>query len=84
MRNGCNRVVRVEQYSIHLQSRCQTAYEHSISSPSRSTIKDLLDRGSTAPTTPTERRVASHLIKRLMKESTGGILQVPTGNQGQV
>lgn len=78
---GCNRVVKADQYLTHLHSKCQAFFEHSIYSPSRSTIRDLLEKDDETPTTPTERKVANHIIRRLMAESKEEILQVPTRGQ---
>lgn len=79
---GCNRTIQAEQYIPHIQSQCQNFFEHSTNSPSRVTIQDLLEKDKASPTTPTEKKVAEHLIKRLMAESEQGrILQVPTRGQ---
>lgn len=83
---GCNRTVRSEQYQQHLSSQCQAFFEHSTLSPSRTSIQDVLDRKE-SQTTPAERKVAANLIKRLMAESDGQILRVPSRGQvycGQV
>lgn len=79
---GCNRTVQAEHYQQHIQSQCQAFFQHSTHSPSRITIQDILDKERDCPTTPAERHVAKHLIKRLMAE--GGddkILQLPTRGQ---
>lgn len=79
---GCNRTVRADQFEQHLQSRCQGFYEHSTHSPSRTTIKEILDKDQTTPTTHTEKIVAHNLIKRLMAENEDStLLQVPTRGQ---
>lgn len=78
---GCNRTVQLGMYAQHHQSRCQSFFEHSTFSPSRTTISDILDR-NTEPTTQAEQRVARNIIKRLMAESKDSqVLQVPTGGQ---
>lgn len=79
---GCNRTVRADQYQQHLSSKCQEFYEHSTYSPSRTTLSDVLGKDTSTPTTHTEKRVAQHLIKRLMAESQDkALLQVPTRGQ---
>ena len=79
---GCNRVVKAEQYFSHTRSQCQAFFEHSVHSPSRSTIRDLLDKHMETPTTNTEKRVANSLIKRLMAENRDeSVLQLTTGGQ---
>lgn len=78
---GCNRTVQLRMYTQHHQSHCQSFFEHSTCSPSRTTISDILDR-KTEPTTQAEQRVARNIIKRLMAESNDSqVLQVPTGGQ---
>ena len=79
---GCNRTVRADQFQQHLKSKCQGFYEHSTHSPSRTTLSDLLGKDTSTPTTHTEKRVAQHLIKRLMAEAQDStLLQVPTRGQ---
>ena len=81
--NGCNRTVKVELYHQHIQSRCQSHYEHSTHSPSRTTVQNILDKQLDCPTTSVERKVAQNLFKQLMAESEDGhTITVPT--QGQV
>lgn len=79
---GCNRVVKANQYLQHLHSQCQAFFEHSVHSPSRTTIRDLLEKDSANLTTPTEKEVTNHLIKRLMAENEDGqVLTVPMRGQ---
>lgn len=78
---GCNKIVRAEQYLPHLRSKCKEFFEHTSFSPSRTTVRELLEKDKESPVTPTEKRVAGHLVKRLMAESDGPILQVPTKGQ---
>ncbi len=79
---GCNRTVRAQQYLQHLQSQCQDFFEHSTHSPSRTTIKEILERDMESPTTPAEKEVAKNIIRRLMAESEDSqILHLPTRGQ---
>ena len=82
---GCNRTVRAIDYRQHIKSKCQGHFQHSTLSPSRTTVHDLLKKGMDTPTTPTERKVAEHLLKRMMSEKSGKdtplLLQVPTRGQ---
>lgn len=79
---GCNRTVKVELYLQHLQSRCQAFFEHSTHSPSRTTIRDILEKDTESLTTQAEKKVAKNIIKRLMTENKDGeMLQLPTGGQ---
>ena len=78
---GCNRTVKLGLYIQHHQSHCQSFFEHSTHSPSRTTISDILDREK-QPITPAEKRVARNIIKRIMAESKDSqTLQLPTGGQ---
>lgn len=79
---GCNQSVRAKHYQDHLKSKCTAFCEHTILSPSRTTIRDILKRQTDTPTTPVERKVAENLIKRLMAETKEPVIRVPT--QGQV
>lgn len=79
---SCNRTVRADQYMRHLQSQCQAFFEYSTHSPSRTTIKDILEKDRESPTTPAEKEVAKSIIRRLMVESEDGqILHLPTRGQ---
>ena len=81
--NGCNRTVKVELYHQHIQSHCQSHYENSTHSPSRTTVQNILDKQLDCPTTSVERKVAQNLFKRPMAKSEDGhTITVPT--QGQV
>ena len=77
-------MVKAGQYFSHSQSQCQVFFHQAVNSPSRATIKDLLEKDKETPTTPVERKVAQHLIKRLMAETDEGqLLQLPTRGQVQ-
>jgi len=65
---GCNRTVRAIDYQQHLESQCQCFFQHSALSPSRTTLRELLEKDKDEPTTPTERKVAEHLLKRMLCE----------------
>ena len=81
-RKGCNRTVRAEQYLMHLQSQCQAFFEYSTRSPSRVTVKDILNKDRESPTTPVEKEVATNIIRRLMVEGEDNqILHLPTRGQ---
>lgn len=82
---GCNRTVKAEQYQQHIKSQCQAFFQCSTHSPSRTTVRDILDSEEDSPTTPAEKRVARHIIKKLMLERDDGqLLQVPTRGQVHV
>lgn len=79
---GCNRAVRAEQYVAHTNSQCQEFFEHSVHSPSRITLRDVLDKKKESPTTPAEKVAATNIISRLMAEGEHGqMLQLPTCGQ---
>ena len=79
---GCNRVVKACQYLSHINSQCKASFEHSIYSPSRMTVQQLLEKDGDSPTTVTEKKVAKNIISRLMAETDEHqILQLPTRGQ---
>ena len=80
---GCNRAVRSDEYKSHLESQCKAFYSHSIHSPSRTTIGDLLAKDRAKPPTPAEKRVAQNIITRMMaaEGSSNQVLQLPTRGQ---
>ena len=79
---GCNRAVKAELYMAHINSRCQACFSHSIHSPSRTTIGELLTKDRDRPTTHAEKKVARNIITRMIAEgSSTQVLQLPTGGQ---
>jgi len=77
--NRCSRTTIARQYHKHKESNCQGHYE--IVSPLQVTVENILQRPVTAPTQPVERRVAEHLVRRLMSESEDSVLRIPTRGQ---
>ena len=74
----CGKIIRVCQYQQHLKGACQTHYHQLVDSPTKVTISEVLSRSSTSPATPTEARVAEHLIKKFIdKESPEGFIKIP-------
>ena len=79
---GCNRAVKVKLYTKHVQSKCQSFFEHSTYSPSQTTVLKILNKQPDAPTTSIVRKVA---LRRLMAESPdGNIVQFPTHGQVEI
>ena len=75
----CKMTTTARQYKLHLASHCQGHYE--LASPSRVSARDILQRPTTAPTLPVERRVAEHLVRRLLIESESTVVKIPTRGQ---
>jgi hypothetical protein len=81
---SCNRAVKVEVYEAHIQSQCQKFFSHSVFSPSRTTLGELLEKDLDKPTTLAEKKVARNIISRMMAEGeSSDILQLPS-TRGQV
>lgn len=80
---GCGKVVRVDQYQAHLAGNCNSHYQevdHSLS------IREVLDKPTTSPVTPTEMRAAEHIMRRIIDQDTSntdshGIVKVRTRGQ---
>ena len=80
----CGKVVRIDQYNRHLQGQCRSHYQQQLDSPSRMTIKEVLARPTTAPSTPSEVSLTEHLVRKMLDQgssSSDGILQVKTRGQ---
>ena len=77
----CNRLVRVDSYRKHLESKCQGHYHLDVNSPSKMTLRDVLDKPAQTPPTPAETRVAEHLVKRLLDSNKEQVLRVSTYGQ---
>ncbi len=79
---GCNRMVKADLYIAHIKSQCQGFYQHSVLSPSRITLHDVLEKETESPPTPAEKEVAEKIMRRLMIESGDSqVLHLPTGGQ---
>lgn len=79
---GCNRAVKADHYMAHIQSQCQNYSSHSVLSPSRTTLGEVLDKDIDKPATHTEKKVAQNIIARMMAEGESSkILQLPTRGQ---
>lgn len=76
---GCNKIVRVDEFTEHARSGCREHFQYCICSPSRTTLKHILERHD-APTL-TEQRVASNLLQRMLSEQEDGVIQIPTSGQ---
>ena len=79
---GCGKMVRLERYITHADDKCQGHYE-STDSPSKMTMSEVLLRPSNVPVTPAERKVAGHLVKKILHHQSEpqGVLKVPTSGQ---
>ena len=74
----CGHTTTAGQLSQHKASLCQDHFENT-SSPSHLSVKDILDRPTTAPSLPVERQVAAHLVRRLL--SSERVVTIPTRGQ---
>lgn len=79
--NRCGKLVKTNQYTRHLNSNCESFTQPVLNSPSKVTLKDVLTRPVSTPATPMERKVTEHLVRRLLDESTGEVIKVPTRGQ---
>ena len=64
----CGKLVRLDQYQLHLGSNCRGHYEEN--SPSSTTLGEVLARPTSIPATPAEVRVAEHLVRRIIDYSS--------------
>ena len=80
---GCGKLVRLESYIQHAQGKFQSHYVV-VDLPSKTTMSDVLSRPSNLPATPAERRVAEHLVCKIITQNESesqGVLRVPTSGQ---
>lgn len=57
---GCGNLVRADQYTKHLESKCMGHYHLQVNSPSRMTLRDVLSKPTQVPPTPAEKKVTKH------------------------
>ena len=77
---NCGKMVKLGSYTKHLKDQCRSHYEV-INSPS---IKDILSRPTSLPATPAEKKIAEHLVRKIMScqgESDEGVVRLPTSGQ---
>ena len=72
----CKQKTTAAQLKQHKASQCKGHYE--VPSPSQISAQEILARPVTAPTQPVERRLAEHLVRRLMTESEDKVVRIPT------
>ena len=82
---SCGKMVKLQDYRHHLDSRCKSFHINS-DSPSKVTLKDVFSKPTTTPATPTEVKAAQHLIRCLIHQGKGtsnvsGVIKVPTSGQ---
>ena len=75
----CRDTVRLEQLNNHLKSNCTDRI--SAPSPSKLTVGQILCRPTDAPPTPTEKKVATSVVKRLLHTSDSEVVSLPTAGQ---
>ena len=75
----CRETVRLEQLNNHLKSNCTDRI--TAPSPSKLTVGQILCRPTDAPPTPTEKKVATSVIKRLLHTSDSEVVSLPTAGQ---
>lgn len=75
----CNKTVRADCYNQHIASNCKDYYLCSTLSPTRATIRDILNKPLDAPPTLAEKRVAENVVKRMM--TAHGTVKISTHGQ---
>ena len=73
----CGHTTTAGQFSEHRGSLCQGHFERT--SPSCLSVRDILDRPTTAPSLPVERQMAAHLVRRFL--SSERVVTIPTRGQ---
>ena len=67
---------------MHVQNKCLSHHYEVTDSPSKVTMSDMLSHPTNLPATPTERKVAGHLVKKIINQNCNeGVLKVPTSSQ---
>ena len=71
----CHRTVHYEDYVSHTSSGCEDE------GPSDLLVSDILSQPLMRPTSETEQRLASNLVRRMLRSGDRGSVQIPTGGQ---
>ena len=56
-------------------------YQLQVNSPSRMTLRDVLSKPTIAPPTTAEKKVAKHLVGRLLSKSPQQVIKISTRGQ---
>lgn len=77
--------VKVRNYEHHLAGDCKGFYED-FNSPSKVTLRDVLSKPATLPTTEAEMKATSHLVRRVMNQQectsqASSVVSIPTGGK---
>ena len=77
----CGQITTIKNHKAHIVSKCQGYYSSEV--PAEVSVRDLLSTPAGTPTQPMERRIAGHLVKRIIAESSEstGVLRLPTRGQ---
>ena len=71
----CLEMVHIDDIHTHLASGCKKESTTDLS------VSDILSQSLTTPTTPTERQLASNLVRRMMAATPSDSVQITTGGQ---
>ena len=76
---GCGKLVRLDNHDRHTAGSC---HGHQVDSPSKMTLRDVLEKPVTVPATPAEVKVAGHLVRRMLDgDPQNQLVRVPTRGQ---
>ncbi len=81
----CGKAVKIQLYQQHLAGKCRSHYED-LNSPSKVTLRDVLNRPASSPATSAEMRATHHLVRRVLNQegsssSSSSIITIPTSGQ---
>ena len=75
----CSKPVQAGHYKEHIQANCNI---HTADSPSRHSLREVLDSTVKTPTTRLERKAAGNIIRRIINEdSDSPVVKIPTHGQ---
>lgn len=79
----CGWLVKLNSYNKHLEANCRSHYHQSVNSPSTMTLSDVLAKPTSSPVTAAEKRVAEHLVRRMLNQgsSDSKVVKIPTRGQ---
>ena len=73
----CTQLVCCADIKVHVESGCTRKPE----GPPDLTVSRILNQPLTTPPTPTERQLASNLVRRMMAATSSDSIQIATGGQ---
>ena len=74
--------MRLDNHDRHTAGNCHGYYHDQVDSPSKMTLREILEKPVTLPATPAEVKIAGQLVRRMLDgDPQNQLVRVPTRGQ---